>query len=117
LKGKARNSGAPLSQPAFLILASLYESSKHGYAISKHIKETTDGRVSLSAATLYENLHKLLEYGYVRRDEETEVEPGKRRKTYSITAPGISVLAEQRAIWQSAARLIEGAARLAPGLC
>jgi DNA-binding PadR family transcriptional regulator len=117
LKGKARNSGAPLSQPEFLILSSLSESSKHGYAISKHVKEITEGRVSFSAATLYENLNKLLESGYIRREEETEVEQGKRRKTYSITAPGISVLNEQLAIWQSAARLIQRTPGLAQGLC
>jgi DNA-binding PadR family transcriptional regulator len=108
LKGKPRNSGARLSQVEFFILSSLFESSKHGYAISKQVKEITNGRVSLRAATLYENLNKLLEAGYVQRDEEREVAAGKRRKTYSITAPGISVLNEQLAIFQSAARLIEG---------
>jgi DNA-binding PadR family transcriptional regulator len=108
LKVRTRNSGAPLSQPEFVILSSLFESSKHGYAISKHVKEITNGGVSLSAATLYENLNKLLEAGYVRRDEETEVAPGKRRKTYSITAPGIRELKKHLAIFQSAARLIEG---------
>ena len=68
---------------------------RHGYAIAKDVKEElTDGRVQFSAATLYENLSRMLDSGLVERDRDVEVEPGERRKTYRMTGEGAGVLSE-----------------------
>lgn len=83
----------PLREPTFFIMLSLRTSSKHGYAILKDVEELSQGRVLLSAGTLYEALARLLEQGLIDRlDEEAELEgnghPGKPRKTYRLTQQG-----------------------------
>ena len=42
----------PLSEAVFLILLSLAEGPKHGYAIMKDVSELSSQRVSLSTGTL-----------------------------------------------------------------
>ena len=101
-----RKSGAQISNQQFLILSSLAESPKHGYAISKQIGEITDGRITLSAATLYENIGRLVNDGMIERDGEREIEPGVRRKVYRVTALGAQALNDQWAMLQKAGNLI-----------
>ena len=50
----------PLSEAVFLILLSLAEGPKHGYAIMKDVHELSAQRVSLSTGTLYGALKRLL---------------------------------------------------------
>ena len=107
-----KSSGLPLSQPEFFILASLMASPKHGYAISKHVLEISEGKVRFSAATLYENIAKLLDAGYIERAEEKEIAPGERRKTYRVTGAGAHVLDETWGILRRAGGLVKpGAAK------
>lgn len=92
MKKRLRNTGSPLSQQQFLILSSLAESRKHGYAISTRISEATEGKVQFSGATLYENLSRMLDAGLIERSPEEEVQPGRLRKVYRITAKGATTL-------------------------
>ncbi len=62
--------------------------------MAKDVAELTDGKVEFSAATLYENLSRMLDSGLVERYKDVEVEPGERRKTYRITGEGAKVLSE-----------------------
>ena len=57
----------PLSEAVFLILLSLSEGPKHGYAIMKDVYELSDQRVSLSTGTLYGALKRLLKREWVAR--------------------------------------------------
>jgi DNA-binding PadR family transcriptional regulator len=87
----------PLREPTFFILLSLRAGSKHGYAILKDVEELSQGRVLLSAGTLYEALARLLDQGLIDRlDEAAELEenghPGKPRKTYRLTRQGAGAL-------------------------
>lgn len=103
---KQRQSGLTLSNQAFFILASLAAKPKHGYAIAKEVLELTDGRVKLSAATLYENISRLLDEGLIERCGEEEIEPGERRKLYQISGEGATVLNEQWRVLERTGKLI-----------
>jgi DNA-binding PadR family transcriptional regulator len=84
----------PLSVPVFQILLSLSDSVLHGYALIQDIRERTDGRVHLTASTLYGALKRLLSDGLVEerdapRDADTD---DPRRRYYAIAPTGRDVL-------------------------
>src|ERR1700722_8688260 len=78
------------SGPATLILSSLAEGSKHGYALTKDI-ETFSG-VRLAPGTLYEALSRLAKQGLIE-----PVESDDRRRPYRLTVPGVAGLREHLA--------------------
>jgi DNA-binding PadR family transcriptional regulator len=71
--------------PATLILSSLAEGTKHGYALTKDI-ETFAG-VRLAPGTLYEALARLDGQGLIE-----PVESSDRRRPYRLTAAGAAAL-------------------------
>jgi len=76
----------PLSEPVLLILLSLAELPRHGYAILKDVEEISGGRVVLSTGTLYGALRRLLDDGWIERFEQDDTSRG--RQAYRLTAPG-----------------------------
>lgn len=104
----------PLSETTFLILLSLGEAPKHGYAIMQEVQSFSHGRVILSTGTLYGAIKRLLRDGWIRRVERVdEEEDGRGRKYYALTKHGRRVLdAEMNRL----RTLVEVAGRkLAPG--
>ena len=79
-----------VSDPNVLILASLAEGDKHGYAIILDVERFAG--VRLGAGTLYGAITRLEELGWIRALEGEE-----RRKPYRITAAGKRALDEQTA--------------------
>ena len=77
---------APISEPVLLILLSLAERPRHGYAILQDTQEISDGRVRLSTGTLYGALGRLLEDGWIERFESDDRSRGKQ--SYRLTAVG-----------------------------
>lgn len=69
------------SGPATLILTSLAESSKHGYALTKDIDDFAG--IYLAPGTLYAALDRLVELGLIEG-----LEPVGRRRPYKLTALG-----------------------------
>ena len=88
-----------LQEPTFLILTSLAQGRRHGYALIKDAEALSDGRVTLKVGTLYAALDRLGEQGLVESAGD-EVVGGRLRRYYRLTDTG-------------AARLEEEAARLA----
>ena len=86
----------PLREPTFLILLSLADSDKHGYAILKDVEVLSQERVQLSTSTLYEALARLLDQGLVARvtavNQGDANHPGRSRKFYGLTHGGQQVL-------------------------
>lgn len=76
------------AEPALLILVSLGDGPKHGYAIMLDV-ETATGR-PMGPGTLYGALARLEERGLVE-----PLPPEDRRRPYRLTALGSTVLAEQ----------------------
>src|SRR3954470_6919041 len=76
------------AEPALLILVSLSEGPKHGYAIMTDV-ETGYGR-PMGPGTLYAALARLEERGLIEA-----LEPVDRRRPYRLTGVGATVLEEQ----------------------
>lgn len=77
-----------MTEPALLILASLADGEKHGYAMMEDIKRFAG--VDVGPGTLYGAITRLEERGWIRA-----VEAEDRRKPYAITASGKKHLEEQ----------------------
>jgi DNA-binding PadR family transcriptional regulator len=76
-------------------LLSLAPGKKHGYAISKDVKDLSSQRVKLSTSTLYTAISRLLDQELIERlfdDEEEDSGPGLPRKSYTLTELGKRVL-------------------------
>ncbi|MPY86687.1 MAG: PadR family transcriptional regulator [Luteitalea sp.] len=85
------------SEKVILVLASVADGDRHGYAISKDVARRTGGGVRLGSATLYRLLGQLLEDGLV---EESDRRPApelddERRRYYRITPTGRRALAAE----------------------
>jgi DNA-binding PadR family transcriptional regulator len=76
------------AEPALLILVSLSDGPKHGYAIMADVEAGT-GR-PMGPGTLYAALARLEERGLIEA-----LAPVERRRPYRLTAIGASVVAEQ----------------------
>jgi DNA-binding PadR family transcriptional regulator len=75
-----------VSEPVLLILLSLAEQPRHGYAILQDTERMSEGRVRLSTGTLYGALRRLLEEKWIERFEERDSSRGKQ--AYRLTAAG-----------------------------
>jgi DNA-binding PadR family transcriptional regulator len=68
----------PLTEPVFLVLLSLAQQPRHGYAILKDVEQMSGGRVVLSTGTLYGALQRLLSQGWIERFEDEDTSRDKR---------------------------------------
>jgi DNA-binding PadR family transcriptional regulator len=75
-----------VTEPVLLILLSLADHPRHGYAILRDTEEMSDGRVRLSTGTLYGALRRLLEDGWIERFKEEDTSRGKQ--AYRLTSLG-----------------------------
>lgn len=81
-----------------MILATLEQGPKHGYAVITAIKGHTGGRLELHTGSVYPALRRLEDGGYVR--SSWAVVDGRRRRTYRLTAAGRRELSRQRKEWR-----------------
>ena len=93
----------PMSEPVLLILLSLAEQPRHGYAILKDVEEMSGGRVILSTGTLYGALGRLLDNRWIERFAEDEA--SRDRQAYRLTAKGRANLHAEAARVKQLARL------------
>lgn len=78
--------GKPLTEPILLILASLADRPRHGYALMKDIEALSGGRVRLSTGTLYGALRRLLEAGWIEHFEQKDT--SREKQAYRLTVQG-----------------------------
>ena len=86
------------ADPSLLILTSLADGPKHGYAIMTDVADFSG--VRMEPGTLYGALSRLERRGLVR-----PLAIAERRRPYQITAAGQEVLAEQVATMQQIVRV------------
>jgi PadR family transcriptional regulator, regulatory protein PadR len=83
-----------VTEQALFILASLAQGELHGYGIARDVEELSEGRVKLTAGTLYGALNRLADDGLIAQTREQEV-GGRRRRYYRLTSLGETALAEE----------------------
>ena len=76
----------PLSEPVLLILLSLADEPRHGYALMKDIESLSNGRVRLSTGTLYGALRRLLNDRWIERFETEDT--SREKQAYRLTLMG-----------------------------
>ena len=70
-----------------LVLKTLSWGPRHGYAVARWIKETSDGTLQVEDRALYVSLHRLEERGWV--ESQWGLSENKRRaKYYELTTAG-----------------------------
>lgn len=82
-------------EPGALVLLSLSDGPKHGYAIIADVRDQTG--IALGPGTLYGALTKLVERDLIR-----PLPSDDRRRPYEITGAGREALAEQLTRWSKA---------------
>ena len=82
---------ARFGDPAVLVLLSLSGGTKHGYAMTADIKDSTG--IALGPGTLYGCLTKLVDLGLI-----SKLPVDGRQQPYEITADGVAALNEQLAL-------------------
>ncbi|MFA6831363.1 MAG: helix-turn-helix transcriptional regulator [Bacteroidaceae bacterium] len=73
-----------LTEAVFYTLLALHK-PLHGYGIMQETEQMSNGRLKLSAGTLYGALSSLLEKGWIA---ELPIEKGSRKKEYEVTKLG-----------------------------
>ena len=79
-----------MSDPTLLVLASLSEGDKHGYAMMEDIERFTGLR--LGPGTLYDNLQKLMKRQWVQELGRRPSDDDPRRRYYRLTPLGRGIL-------------------------
>ena len=87
----------PLTPAMFHVLVALADGDHHGYAILKHVSDSTNGSVSLSTGTLYGIIKRLLADGLVDEPKRRPADDDPRRRYYRLTAFGREVLVAEMA--------------------
>jgi PadR family transcriptional regulator PadR len=87
-----------------LLLASLENEPRHGYAVKEALRAGSDARFDLPTGTIYPALRRLEAAGLVKG---TWAEAGgRRRRTYELTPAGRRRLAGDRAAWRDFASAV-----------
>jgi transcriptional regulator len=95
-----------------LILKALAGGPRHGYAIGRWIRESTEDVLQVQEGVLYPALHRLERRGLI--DEEWGLtDTNREAKFYRLTAAGRKELKAELVRWQRHARAVENALGLA----
>lgn len=80
---------SPLSPAAVQILAALATEDLHGYGIIRAVAAQSEGRIRIGPGTLYDNLKRFLDQGWVR---DLEPASDNEKRMYRLTAAGKAAL-------------------------
>ena len=82
-----------------LILRALQKGPAHGYAVSRWIRDRSDGMLAMEDAALYQALHRLEAREWI--DAEWGLSENNRRaKYYALTAAGRRQLRSEVSLWR-----------------
>lgn len=94
-----------LREPTYHVLAALLDGPLHGYGIMRQARERSQGRVRLTAGTLYGALDRLSVEGLVEVAREEVVE-GRARRYYRLTDEGRATISEEARRLAAAAAIV-----------
>ena len=81
-----------------LLLATLEEGPRHGYAIMEALRAGSGGQFDLPGGTVYPALRRLEQAGLIRGTWSEA--GGRRRRVYDLTPAGRRTLAAERGTWR-----------------
>src|SRR6185503_984734 len=82
-----------------LVLRTLAWGPMHGYAVSRWIRQRTDGELEIEDAPLYKALHRLERSGCVSAEWGVS-ENNRRARYYALTTAGRRQLAAEESAWR-----------------
>jgi PadR family transcriptional regulator, regulatory protein PadR len=88
-----------------LVLRTLGWGPMHGYAVSRWIRQRTDGVIEIEDAPLYKALHRLERAGHVEAEWGLS-ENNRRARYYKLTAAGRRQLKAQESAWRRYAEAV-----------
>lgn len=88
-----------------LILRTLAWQPMHGYAISRWVRERSDGILSIEGAALYQALHRLERKRWVSPSWGVS-DNNRRAKFYQLTSEGRKQLRAETTTWQTYAAAV-----------
>ena len=88
-----------------LILRALQGGAAHGYAISRWVRERTEGVLAIEDAALYQALHRLEARGWIEAEWGLS-ENNRKAKYYRLTPEGRKQLAAHKSRWDEVVRAI-----------
>ncbi|MPY86806.1 MAG: PadR family transcriptional regulator [Luteitalea sp.] len=88
-----------------LILRALQQGPAHGYAVSRWVRERTDGVLSMEDAALYQGLHRLEDKGWIASEWGLS-ENNRRAKYYELTTRGRRQLRSEVSVWKQYAEAV-----------
>jgi PadR family transcriptional regulator, regulatory protein PadR len=81
------------------VLRALQQGRAHGYAVSKWVREQTDGAVEIEDAALYQALHRLESRGWIAAEWGLS-ENNRRARFYELTTDGRKQLRIEVSDWK-----------------
>jgi len=88
-----------------LIMKTLSWKPMHGYAVSRWIRERTDGVLGVEDAALYQALHRLERKGWIESEWGLS-ENNRKAKFYQLTTDGRRQLRAEAATWREYAAAV-----------
>lgn len=88
-----------------LVLKALVFGPRHGYAVTRWVRETTAGRLEIEEGALYTALHRMERRGWVSAEWGVS-ENNRRAKYYALTVEGSRELKVQSAAWSDYAEAV-----------
>ena len=88
-----------------LVLRALVLGEMHGYAVSRWIRQRTDGVIEIEDAPLYKALHRLERAGHVEASWGLS-ENNRRARFYRLTPAGRRQLRQQESSWRRYAEAV-----------
>lgn len=88
-----------------LILTTVSDSPRHGYAIAQRLRQISSDVIQVRQGSLYPALHRLERRGLLSPEWRVS-ETGREAKYYRLTKKGRTQLENERADWRRLARAI-----------
>jgi DNA-binding PadR family transcriptional regulator len=94
---EASDPDLPLSSAALHILLALAGEDLHGYGIMQEIARQSEGIYKLGPGTLYDNLRRIIQCGWVQELGPRRGDDDPRRRYYRLTNAGRHALSAETA--------------------
>lgn len=88
-----------------LVLKALGFGSRHGYAVARWVRDTTDGTLDVEEGALYTSLHRMERRGWLESEWGLS-ENNRRAKYYSLTPAGRQQLRTESSAWTQYAEAV-----------